>query len=105
MKKILIVCLCISIFMGGLTAFLNLALWNVDSPWNTTCKRMEREWGNYVYSMNMLPVDAPSQMLANLQRQINIPILGIEFDEKSHPIRAHLVNGQVCNINFKEDKL
>ena len=31
-EKILIVCLCISIFMGGLTAFLNLALWNVDSP-------------------------------------------------------------------------
>ena len=101
MIKIITGCMGISILMGGLIAFLSLVLWNASSPWNTTCIRMEREWGNYVYSMNMLPINAPSQILTNLQKQIDIPILGIEFSENMKPVRLYLINGQVYNVTVK----
>ena len=81
-----------------LTLIVPVALIFLLSSNKMYAQKMERQWGNHVYSMNMLPVDAPARILAELQKQIGVPILGVDFDKNLKPVKAHLINGQIVNI-------
>ena len=81
-----------------LAQFVPIALIFLLSSDKMYAQKMEREWGDHVYSMNMLPVNAPARILAELQKQINVPILGVDYDKKLRPVKVYLINGQIVNI-------
>lgn len=77
------------------------ALWfcfNTRFDYRKTVK-LEREWGAYVYAMNILPYDEMSGRIAEVQRNISMPIIGFEFDG-TKPVKAYLINGEVKDINW-----